>query len=109
MGQKSTGPQSGEFQVKKGPVFTNVLLADEINRAPAKVQSALLEAMQERQVTIGETTHALPDPFLVLATRKTPSNKRAPTPYLKPKSIDLCSSSESPIQTAAKKRKSCAA
>jgi MoxR-like ATPase len=62
-------PQSGEFTIKKGPVFCNLLLADEINRAPAKVQSALLEAMQERQVTIGEQTHALPDPFLVLATQ----------------------------------------
>jgi MoxR-like ATPase len=54
---------------RKGPVFTNLLLADEINRAPAKVQSALLEAMQERQVTIGDTTHPLPDPFLVFATQ----------------------------------------
>jgi MoxR-like ATPase len=62
-------PQSQDFVVKKGPVFTNLLLADEINRAPAKVQSALLEAMQERQVTIGEETHELPDPFLVLATQ----------------------------------------
>jgi MoxR-like ATPase len=62
-------PQHMDFTVKKGPVFTNLLLADEINRAPAKVQSALLEAMQERQVTIGETTHILPDPFLVLATQ----------------------------------------
>ncbi|HET6345731.1 MAG TPA: MoxR family ATPase [Myxococcota bacterium] len=62
-------PSTGEFTVKKGPVFTNLLLADEINRAPAKVQSALLEAMQERQVTLGEQTHALPDPFLVLATQ----------------------------------------
>ena len=58
-----------EFVPRKGPVFTNVLLADEINRAPAKVQSALLEAMQERQVTIGETTYELPEPFLVLATQ----------------------------------------
>ncbi len=57
-----------EFSVKKGPVFSNFILADEINRAPAKVQSALLEAMQERQVTIGSTTYALPEPFLVLAT-----------------------------------------
>ncbi len=55
--------------MRKGPVFTNLLLADEINRAPAKVQSALLEAMQERQVTIGETTYPLPDPFLVFATQ----------------------------------------
>ncbi len=61
--------QQHDFVVKKGPVFTNLLLADEINRAPAKVQSALLEAMQERQVTIGEQTHILPDPFLVLATQ----------------------------------------
>jgi MoxR-like ATPase len=58
-----------EFVPRKGPVFTNVLLADEINRAPAKVQSALLEAMQEKQVTIGETTYELPEPFLVLATQ----------------------------------------
>ena len=62
-------PKTGEFSPKKGPVFTNLLLADEINRAPAKVQSALLESMQERQVTIGEETYALPSPFLVLATQ----------------------------------------
>ncbi len=62
-------PKTGEFTPKKGPVFTNILLADEINRAPAKVQSALLESMQERQVTIGEETYRLPDPFLVLATQ----------------------------------------
>jgi MoxR-like ATPase len=62
-------PQSGEFRVRKGPVFTNLLLADEINRAPAKVQSALLEAMQENQVTIGDETYPLPQPFLVLATQ----------------------------------------
>jgi MoxR-like ATPase len=61
--------ESHDFALKKGPIFTNLLLADEINRAPAKVQSALLEAMQERQVTIGERTRALPDPFLVLATQ----------------------------------------
>jgi MoxR-like ATPase len=60
--------KTGEFLTKKGPVFANLILADEINRAPAKVQSALLEAMQERQVTIGESTFALPSPFLVLAT-----------------------------------------
>jgi len=59
----------GEFISKKGPIFANLVLADEINRAPAKVQSALLEAMQERQVTIGDTTHKLPDPFLVMATQ----------------------------------------
>src|SRR3954462_6057777 len=58
-----------EFVSKKGPIFANLVLADEINRAPAKVQSALLEAMQERQVTIGDATHPLPDPFLVMATQ----------------------------------------
>ena len=62
-------PKDGSFAPKKGPVFANLLLADEINRAPAKVQSALLEAMQERQVTIGDATHRLPEPFLVLATQ----------------------------------------
>ena len=61
-------PNKGEFTTKKGPIFTNLLLADEINRAPAKVQSALLEGMQERQVTIGDGTYPLPQPFLVLAT-----------------------------------------
>lgn len=61
--------RSQEFSPKKGPVFTNILLADEINRAPAKVQSALLEAMEEKQVTIGEKSHPLPKPFLVLATQ----------------------------------------
>jgi MoxR-like ATPase len=60
---------TGEFQVSFGPVFTNLLLADEINRAPAKVQSALLEVMQERQVTIGRETHRVPNPFLVMATQ----------------------------------------
>jgi MoxR-like ATPase len=62
-------PQRGGFETKKGPVFANLILADEINRAPAKVQSALLEAMQERQVTLGDETHALPSPFLVMATQ----------------------------------------
>ena len=62
-------PRSGEFSTKLGPIFSNLILADEINRAPAKVQSALLEAMQERQVTIGEKTYPLSDPFLVLATQ----------------------------------------
>ena len=61
-------PKEGNFTTKKGPVFANIILADEINRAPAKVQSALLEAMQERQVTIGAQTFPLPEPFLVLAT-----------------------------------------
>jgi len=62
-------PQNGDFVIRKGPVFANLLLADEINRAPAKVQSALLQAMQEREVTIGEQTFKLPDPFMVLATQ----------------------------------------
>src|SRR5277367_5432089 len=61
--------QKHEFVVRKGPIFANFVLADEINRAPAKVQSALLEAMQERQVTLGDTSHQLEDPFLVLATQ----------------------------------------
>jgi len=61
--------KTGEFVARKGPVFTNLLLADEINRAPAKVQSALLESMQERQVTLGDATHPLPEPFLVFATQ----------------------------------------
>ncbi|MBN2735837.1 MAG: AAA family ATPase [Spirochaetales bacterium] len=62
-------PKTMDFMTKKGPIFANVILADEINRAPAKVQSALLEAMQERQVTLGDETHKLTDPFLVLATQ----------------------------------------
>ena len=61
--------QTGEFLPRKGPIFSNIILGDEINRAPAKVQSALLEAMEERQVTIGENTYPLPDPFFVLATQ----------------------------------------
>src|SRR6187455_1749251 len=61
--------QKNEFVVRKGPIFSNFILADEINRAPAKVQSALLEAMQERQITIGDTTYKLDEPFLVLATQ----------------------------------------
>src|SRR4249920_1215727 len=62
-------PRTGEFTTKLGPIFANLVLADEINRAPAKVQSALLEAMQERQVTIGEKSYPLPDPFVVMATQ----------------------------------------
>ncbi len=69
IGTQIYNPRTGEFTVKKGPIFANVILADEINRAPAKVQSALLEAMQEKQSTIGETTYPLPQPFLVLATQ----------------------------------------
>ncbi len=62
-------PKTGEFSPKKGPIFSNIVLADEINRAPAKVQSALLESMAERQVSIGDTTYKLDDPFLVMATQ----------------------------------------
>jgi MoxR-like ATPase len=62
-------PKEGNFSIRKGPIFANIILADEINRAPAKVQSALLEAMQEHQVTIGDETFRLPDPFLVMATQ----------------------------------------
>ena len=62
-------PHNGQFSAKQGPIFAQLVLADEINRAPAKVQSALLEAMQEQQVTIGDTTHALPQPFFVMATQ----------------------------------------
>jgi MoxR-like ATPase len=69
VGTRVFNQKLGEFEVSLGPVFANFVLADEINRAPAKVQSALLEAMQERQVTIGRETHRLPDPFLVMATQ----------------------------------------
>src|SRR5881275_2325994 len=69
IGTQIYNPRTGEFTVKKGPVFANLVLADEINRAPAKVQSALLEAMQEKQVTIGDTSYPLAEPFLVLATQ----------------------------------------
>lgn len=69
LGTMIYNPEERQFNAKKGPVFSNLILADEINRAPAKVQSALLEAMQEHQVTLGDTTYALPDPFLVLATQ----------------------------------------
>ncbi|HYL28662.1 MAG TPA: AAA family ATPase [Gemmatimonadales bacterium] len=69
IGTQIYNQRSGEFTVQKGPIFTNILLADEINRAPAKVQSALLEAMQEKQVTIGGQTFPLPELFLVLATQ----------------------------------------
>lgn len=69
IGTRIYNQKSGEFNTSLGPVFTNLLLADEINRAPAKVQSALLEVMQERQVTIGRETHKVPNPFLVMATQ----------------------------------------
>ncbi len=69
IGTQIYNPRTGEFTIKKGPVFANIVLADEINRAPAKVQSALLEAMQEKQVTIGDNSYPLDQPFLVLATQ----------------------------------------
>lgn len=69
IGTQIYNPRTGDFTVKKGPIFANLVLADEINRAPAKVQSALLEAMQEKQVTIGDTSYTLDQPFLVLATQ----------------------------------------
>ena len=69
VGTQIYNPKEGNFSTRKGPLFANIILADEINRAPAKVQSALLEAMQEHQVTIGQETFALPNPFLVLATQ----------------------------------------
>lgn len=69
LGTMVYNPQDHKFEVRKGPIFSNFILADEINRAPAKVQSALLEAMQERQVTIGDSTYKLEEPFLVLATQ----------------------------------------
>ena len=69
IGTQIYNPRTGEFTVKKGPIFANLVLADEINRAPAKVQSALLEAMQEKQVTIGDATYPLEQPFLVMATQ----------------------------------------
>jgi MoxR-like ATPase len=69
IGTQIYNPRSGDFSIKKGPIFANLVLADEINRAPAKVQSALLEAMQEKQVTIGDNSYILEQPFLVLATQ----------------------------------------
>ena len=69
VGTQIYNPKEGSFSTRRGPLFANIILADEVNRAPAKVQSALLEAMQERQVTIGQETFPLPDPFLVLATQ----------------------------------------
>ncbi len=72
--------QAGRFRFEQGPIFGNIVLIDEINRAPAKVQSALLEAMEERQVTVGGETHPLPKPFFVLATQNPISSKREPIP-----------------------------
>ena len=85
----STTSRRGEFTPKQGPIFANLVLADEINRAPAKVQRALLEAMQERQVTIGDTTYPLPEPFLVWR-RRTRSSRRAPTRCPRRRSTASC-------------------
>ncbi len=82
-------PREGSFGTRKGPIFANLVLADEINRAPSKVQSALLEAMQERQVTIGDETYTLEEPFLVLATQN-PIEQEGLIRCPKPKSIDSC-------------------
>ena len=92
-----------EFVVKKGPVFANFVLADEINRAPAKVQSALLESMQERQVTIGDTTYPLPKPFLVMATQN-PLEQEGTYPSPRRRWIVLCS--RYTLTTQAEKRSS---
>ncbi|MGZ8548379.1 MAG: AAA family ATPase, partial [Sulfuricurvum sp.] len=75
LGAEVYDPQSNGFKIKKGPIFTNLLLADEINRAPAKVQSALLEVMQEHQVTLGDESFKLPPPFLVMATQNPIENE----------------------------------
>jgi MoxR-like ATPase len=75
LGAEVYDPQNNGFKIKKGPIFTNLLLADEINRAPAKVQSALLEVMQERQVTLGDESFKLPPPFLVMATQNPIENE----------------------------------
>src|SRR5688572_29095335 len=94
-------PGSGQFTTRKGPIFANIILADEINRAPAKVQSALLEAMQERQVTIGEQTYPLPPLFLVLATQN-PIEQEARTAF--PRRSSIASSSRSSSTTRARTR-----
>lgn len=86
VGTRIFNQQTSEFSTVLGPVFTNLLLADEINRAPAKVQSALLEVMQERQVTIAGQTHRVPSPFLVMATQ-TRLKLKAPTRFQKRRSI----------------------
>ena len=94
VGTRIYNQKTGDFNTSLGPVFTNLLLADEINRAPAKVQSALLEVMQERQVTIGHETHKVPEPFLVMATRSRP---KARMPCPRRRSTGSCSRSSSAI------------
>ena len=87
-------PQDGSFHFQTGPLFHNLVLADEINRSPAKVQSALLEAMAERQITVGRVTYKLPELFMVWQ-HKIPSSRKAPTHSLKPSSTVSCCSSAS--------------
>lgn len=89
IGTQIYNPQSGGFTTRKGPIFSNLVLADEINRAPAKVQSALLEAMQEKQVTIGDHTFKLEEPFLVLATQN-PIEQEGTYPLPKPRWTASC-------------------
>ena len=90
-------PKENTFHTRKGPIFANLILADEINRAPAKVQSALLEAMQEHQVTIGDTTYPLPEPFLVLATEN-PIDQEGTYPFPRHRWTALCLNSRLAIQ-----------
>jgi MoxR-like ATPase len=90
IGTQIYNPQSGGFSTRQGPIFANLVLADEINRAPAKVQSALLEAMQEKQVTIGDHSFQLQEPFLVLATQNR-LNRKEPIHCRRRKSIASCS------------------
>jgi MoxR-like ATPase len=99
IGTRIYNQKTGEFSTSLGPVFTNLLLADEINRAPAKVQSALLEVMQERQVTIGRETHKVPDPFLVMATQN-PIESEGPTRCRRRRWTALCSRCWSAIPRA---------
>jgi MoxR-like ATPase len=107
VGTRVYRPDTGRFDTELGPVFGNFLLADEINRAPAKVQSALLEVMQERQVTIGGETHALPAPFLVLATQN-PIESEGRTRSRRRRSTGSCSSSWSTTRRSARRRRSSA-
>ena len=102
VGTRVLRPKDATFGVELGPVFCNFLLADEINRAPAKVQSALLEVMQEHQVTIGGETHPVPDPFLVLATEN-PIESEGTYPLPRPSSTASCSRSSSTTRPSARR------
>ena len=103
-GTQIYNPQDGEFHTRKGPIFANIVLADEVNRAPAKVQSALLEAMQERQVSIGGTTFPLPAARSWCSPPRTPSSRRAPTRCRKPSSTASCSRPSSHYPTRQEER-----